>query len=441
MLYAPDGKEVNVKKRLILLTICVLSVLMLAGVLTACNNNEVPIKFDVVVEFNYNISEIKMPGAEINSNYLGVNYGGLIQIRPMDNGTDSGFDLTVDRVNDYIMPDKSAWYLPLLDSEGNIQRDADGFVMLDRPWDFKNERVREDNPYLRINEDGKPMITLYAKYEKGYSVTYVRKDADGTETELNPYGGIAYYLTGTTISHPTSSDGASCKGWTFIGDYYSKLVYTADGEVDENNSVLFWKNEVDNNGNEIDGRYESYTLGNEDVKIYVHMLEGVYRIATKPTDLMYLNDMNVYVDADLDMAEVEWTPFVVNHKLVGNGHTISNITINLAPSSKKLGTEDYYMGLFSVLQPGADISDITFSNVQINFTYSSLTPINTILASFAGTAEDGAKVRNVSIDATLTEQDRGEKMPVQISQTGIADDKTSNKGDISFTENKFVTNR
>ncbi len=107
------------------------------------------------------------------------------------------------------------------------------------------------------------------------------------------------------------------------------------------------------------------------MKLYVDYMEGSFKAVYNAQGLMdnLSSGNDVILMEDLDFTDVEWDPFVWAYpyggKLVGNGHKLSNITVNIAPENVN-GQEYLYAGLFGKLEETAVISDVIFENLQIN---------------------------------------------------------------------------
>ena len=95
--------------------------------------------------------------------------------------------------------------------------------------------------------------------------------------------------------------------------------------------------------------------------------EELLRLAETPAGSFYL-------DADLDMSGIDWTPIAFQGTLDGRGHTIFNLRVS-APGSRHADTVDgngklydsVFAGLFSVLE-NAEIRDLTLQGVDIDVT-------------------------------------------------------------------------
>lgn len=138
----------------------------------------------------------------------------------------------------------------------------------------------------------------------------------------------------------------------------------------------------------------------ETIKLYTTWLEGDwYRIYTAKQ--FYDNSRlggNYILCADLDFEGAVWAPALTKGKftgsIVGNGHTISNITVEQADNTQLQG------GLFGALDATVKMTDVTFENI----TYKIGAGSRMQGASFgllAGSVADGAVFENVSLSGTL----------------------------------------
>ena len=107
---------------------------------------------------------------------------------------------------------------------------------------------------------------------------------------------------------------------------------------------------------------------------------------------------------DIDLAKKQWTPIGQNSYspfsgyLIGNGHTISNLTIESNDS-------DMMMGLFGYITNGAEICNLTIDNAKIvNTSAETYVNANKIYAAvFVGSAQVGTKLCNVhAVNSTVT---------------------------------------
>ena len=80
------------------------------------------------------------------------------------------------------------------------------------------------------------------------------------------------------------------------------------------------------------------------------------------------------LNADIDIGGINWTPIAYNSgKFMGNGHTISNLTID--------DTTIYYVGLFGI--NNGEISRLALTDCKININYTK-NPLFAYIGAFAG---------------------------------------------------------
>ena len=162
---------------------------------------------------------------------------------------------------------------------------------------------------------------------------------------------------------------------------------------------------------------ETAVAADPTMKLYVDYMEGSFKAVYTAQDLMdeLSSGSDVIVMEDLDFAELEWEPFVWAYpyggKLMGNGHTLSNITVNIAPENVN-GQEYLYAGLFGKLEETAVISDVTFKKLQVNVQEGTLGfgdyENDIAIGLLAGETAEGATVKavdfvdcGIEIDVTI----------------------------------------
>ncbi len=226
-------------------------------------------------------------------------------------------------------------------------KDAD----LTEPWDFKKDKITED-------------IVLYAKWGTKivYSYTLAYVDEAGTEQSLYTY---------TVEAKDTFSD--------FLSKANTREGYTAYGFFKDKNLTSPWDVAFQHPGGE-----ESL-----DVKVYVRYIKGTYTLVSTLEELnsatgsiYLLNDINCNGQALKFAREFSGT-------LEGNGHTISNFTIE----AQNRAILRY--SIFSSLLDGASIQNVTFDGATI------LLPTKTVrelsIAGLAGEASGNVTISNVEV--------------------------------------------
>jgi hypothetical protein len=104
------------------------------------------------------------------------------------------------------------------------------------------------------------------------------------------------------------------------------------------------------------------------------------------------------LEADLDFSNAVWPPALIKSKfsgrILGNGHTISNLNVVQADNSQ------IYGGLFGSLEDGAAITDLTFENVSFTIQAGSRMQGATF-GLLSGSRATGATLENVQVTGQL----------------------------------------
>ena len=136
------------------------------------------------------------------------------------------------------------------------------------------------------------------------------------------------------------------------------------------------------------------------IKLYTTWMEGDwFRIynAQQLKDNSRLGG-NYILCADLDFSGTVWSPTlsagVFTGKILGNGYTISNVTVEQADISA------YYGGIFGSLSEKAELRDVTFENVTYKIGAGSRMQ-GVSFGLLAGTIAEGAVFENVKISGSL----------------------------------------
>lgn len=320
--------------------------------LTGCGETSSKKKYDYLVTFNYNVEGLGE--TNVKTQYLGVGKNSKI-VQP-------GY------FGDTILPEyvitgyfNDGWYLAKLDEGGNVIKDGDGRVQVDRKWDFQNDTVTSN-------------ITLYANFRRNITCTVV---VDGGENKV--FNGAP----GDVLARPTRKSHIPAKnGYTFI-DYYTDATYTTKFDF-------------------------PYTYTDEDVTCYAKFVEGDWVLVDTVDEFMNVMvnadiTQNVYVTAEeLDFTGVKFVDLNKNvffghnlkSKLYGNGCVFKNMTVEMKCKAKG---ETYGYSLFNKISATAEIKDVKFENLTVSFTTISGFSLPTDkVALFATEIENGARLTNVS---------------------------------------------
>ncbi len=255
------------------------------------------------------------------------------------------------------------FFLAKTDEDGKPIRGEDGKPVLDREWDFKTDKPDAD-------------ITLFADWWDNYEMILHYGDnlTKSIDIPRNPDG------TPTAV---TAAD-ARVLNYTFI-EYYK--------DTQKKEPITF-------------PHTFEFEQGKLKVDIYSDSLEGTFRIIRRASDLTgfsFLNTTNICLLADIDMNEIYDAgkkfslPATYSGQFLGRNHTISNLVV----TAKASGPRDSNFGLFNIIDSGANISDVTFENVTLNYDLSNLLVSDYYVGLLAGRVRDEATVKNVHVSGTL----------------------------------------
>ncbi|MBQ7906691.1 MAG: hypothetical protein IJ309_01810 [Clostridia bacterium] len=253
-------------------------------------------------------------------------------------------------------------------------------------WDFSKPLEVDPN---KEHSSYSPEITLYAGWIPYFQIEF--KDNETKE------------LIETKLVRPTESGSIIVPAWNY-----------ETGEMDlgffpQNEGKTYVASYID--GNQITeeaiahiGSYDlvNATYENEKMVVYVDYKDGEWYKISKPEQLSDIwNPNGIYeILEDLNFApvneygEVEnivW-PFTNNTftgKIIGNGHTISGVSI------EQSGTSNQVFGLFGALN-GATIENITFNNIYAYIGGGTRLPA-TSFGLFAGTVSGSCTFEGVAV--------------------------------------------
>ena len=224
-------------------------------------------------------------------------------------------------------------------------------------WDFASSKyaINADATYDPAN----PVLTLYAAWVPSFTYEFYSVDDNGNVTllgqkNMNP-------MESTEITLPAYS---SASGLVEIGDFpflqnntYS-AIYTNEACTEEIKSATISHVGTYNAANA--------TVENSTMKIYCKLLDGVHvRVDSADKLINNANLSGIYIlEGDLDFSGKHWpdafTEGSFSGKIIGNGHTIKNVTVNQTNNSTTV------FGLFGQIAEGAVIENVTFDNVNVN---------------------------------------------------------------------------
>lgn len=273
-----------------------------------------------------------------------------------------------------------------------VKEEVNGISKYSEPFDFKSDFASIDG------------MTLYAKWSKAmkfyYDLCYI--DEEGKEQIIHTYEaavGESFYDYDDYLTSKIRS-GYTC----------TRLLFDKDNNPWDNNFVHPGDEE------------------NPVVKVYTTFIEGDYKVVTTKnefTKALYSNS-NIYLMDDIDMGNEKLSFEKFTKQLIGNGHKISNITIQYGSTDAdlKVDLEDtnmksLYISLFDDMK-NVTIQDVTFENVfvEINTIFSKIYKI--YVAPFAVTAES-CKISNVTLNGSYAVKRLPEDFDVATNLVVITD--------------------
>ena len=250
-------------------------------------------------------------------------------------------------------------------------------------WDFATDRLTVEAG--KTYSASQPALTLYAAWVPLFEIQL----CDMTTGEVSE----------TLRYDPTTMDSIQMPAWDEksgamdMHDLPGKKGYTFDAAyLDQSGSKKVTEPVLTHPGTV---NYENGTAENTVLKLYVSWTEGEwFRITTAEqfVDNASVNGHYIIL-GDLNFAEEKWPTSLMHGNFAGtiqgNGHTFKNIKLTQTNKSKT------YAGLFGQLTDTANISDLTFDNV--NFTIKGGTRVaGTYYGLLAGVINQ-AKVEGVTI--------------------------------------------
>ena len=378
----------HVKKALVL-TLLVLVIAALAGCgekdQYALNNEN---GYTVSVQFHANGGQFATNTYTITDSYKAAGKSELMLIEPGD--AKRSEPQTATR-NGYFL---AGWYTECTET-GEQDGNGNPICTYSGYWDFAVDTLAVEAGKSYSAEE--PVLHLYAAWVPNF--TYEFYDLGTGElvesTPINPLNPKELELELSTWDQNTGrvnkKDIPVKDGHTF-----SALYLDAEGTQKVEEASINHSGTID--------RATAVASGNV-MKLYVDYIEGSFKAVYTADDLMsnLSSGNDVMIMEDLDFAGVEWDPFVWSYpyggKIIGNGHTLSNITVNIAPENVN-GQEYLYAGLFGKLEETAVISDVTFENLQVNVQEGTLGfgdyENHIAIGLLAGETAEGATLTNVA---------------------------------------------
>ncbi len=251
-------------------------------------------------------------------------------------------------------------------------------------WDFATDRLTVDP--AAVTGSAENQVTLYAAWIPYYRFEFYAQNPDGSFslTETKKFITLDLPEWDLKTGKLNMKEFPAREGMTFTGAYLDEKMNTpAEGVISGNVDMA-----------------TGTVSGDGTIRVYTTWAEGTwFRISTPKQ--FYDNARlggSYYIEADLDFTGALW-PTVISTgeftgSIVGNGHTISGVTVVQGDNSKING------GLFGVLSAKASVSDLHFENVTFRLTAGSRMQ-GPNFGLLAGTVQEGAAITGVTLTGTI----------------------------------------
>ena len=301
---------------------------------------------------------------------------------------------------------------PLTQDENGNWTGEQGYIFSD-PWDFETDTVTVSESESHTSAE--PVLTLYAAWIPNYTYHFYAQDEEGVWTE---YADIE---TGTvsqrTLLLPEWD--AESGAMDYTGNYINSIIPVLEGKTFVSASLTEDFSEALESGFVHPGGVDAEQgIGHSfRQNIYTEWMDGVwYQISNVSQFVKNAGPTRCFqILADLDFTGQVWPvglgTGVFTGKIIGNGHTFSNITANQTG-----GTSQVYGGLFGQIAAEARIENISFTNVT--YTVSSGSRItDSSFGLFTGRLnlnDEVSPLENVQVSGTLV---IGDVVPPETQQT------------------------
>ena len=379
-------------KRNIKATLLVLA-LSLGLLATACADEPTPYEqydkdnYTVSVRFDANGGYFDTGVSTITDSYnisdIAKNSSGMAEI-PLLSPDDEARGTRAPENKGYFL---AGWYTERIGNE------TEGYTYKNR-WDFSENTLQVDPQ--KSYSASEPILTLYAAWAPEFEVVIYDLE---TKVELgkftiNPFDSsdIVFPKWNESTAELDLYDFPEKKGYTL------KCLY-----LDEEGSEAVT---VESMAHPATLNLEDGTVQNNLVKLYAEWDEGEwYHIYTAEQFVKYADfDVNYVICADLDFTNVEWPSKLIsssfNGKIIGNGHTISNVSLTQTDANAA------NFGLFAKLGELAVIKDITFDSPTVTIK-GGLRKAGSQYGLFTGNLSEKATIEGVSILNGCLEIDSG----------------------------------
>ena len=309
---------------------------------------------------------------------------------PPDDGQRGNPNFTVSNTGHFL----AGWYeerTPRVNDAGDaldeygqlcsVSGKAQGYIY-SKPWDFSKPLTLDPNGSYNAGEN---YLTLYAAWIPTFTFEFYVEGDDGCMT-------LAATTEGIELALPewnTSTGKLDMKKFPALEDKTFESAFLDEAMTEAAPAVLT-------------GEWDPATgvATMTTVKVYTTWLDGTwYKIynAKQFKDNSRLNG-NYILCADLDFAGEVWAPALTTGKFTGqiqgNGHKISNVTVEQADTKQEMG------GIFGALAASASITDVTFENITYKIGGGSLKP-HSYFGLLTGEMTEGAVLENVTLTGEL----------------------------------------
>lgn len=322
-----------------------------------------------VIVDSYNLSEMK------------TNSEGLCEIALLAPEDESRTEPFTPKRNGYFF---AGWY----EGREKADKDSDAEYAYSGKWDFEEDRLCAD-PEKEYSADT-PEKTFYAAWIPLFEI---RVHDANTNDKISTV--LFDPREKTEFALPSWNEETGCLDMNDIPERkeftFEKAYLDADMKKALEGDTLLHPGTFDP---------ENATTENAVLDLYVTWKEGQwYRISTAE---QFIENASVGASyeilADLDFEGLIWpTALTFNDykgQIVGNGHTVKNITFNQTANDKS------NIGIFGNLTESVKISDLTFENITLCLKKG--TRINTNFGILAGSISQNAALTNVKlVNSTL----------------------------------------
>lgn len=257
-------------------------------------------------------------------------------------------------------------------------------------WDFENATfsVKADGTY----SSAEPVLTLYAAWIPLLEIEIYDLNS-GTKINSTTLSPLETDLENIQLPYWDEKKGSVIMGKfpKYDGHTWGDVYLDAEGTQKVEGAAVAHPGKIN---------FADATVDNPKMKLYVDYLEGEWFHITSAKQLADNASVsgNYILDADLDFKDQIW-PTALMHgnftgTIVGNGHTIRNVSITQTNNSK------VNTGLFGQLTEKASISDVTFENITLTI-QGGTRVTGASFGLLTGTVSEQASISNVAISGKL----------------------------------------